>query len=61
MYNYSKKFNSILEASKYYNISSGHISSCCNKKCKNAGKLNNIPLIWMFYKEYLQLHSEIVS
>ena len=49
-----KIFNTIKEASEFYNIDSGHISACCNGKRKSAGKLNGNKLIWMYYKDSLE-------
>lgn len=36
-----KTFNSILEASKYYNTSDSHISQCCNGKRNVSGSLED--------------------
>jgi len=64
-YNYKKViclttdeiFNSIKEASKYYNIDDCGISGCCsnNNSQKTAGKHPETkePLIWMYYENYL--------
>lgn len=44
-------FDSIKEASDFYNTNASHISSCCNHKRKSAGKytLTNKPLKWEYY------------
>ena len=45
-------FDSIVEASNFYNIKGHHISECCLGKRKTAGKLNGVPLVWMYLKDY---------
>ena len=45
-----KIFNSITEASNYYNVS--HISSCCRGELNSAGKLNGEPLKWKYLEDY---------
>lgn len=53
-----KIFNSIKEASAYYQINYDGISACCNKKYHHSGKLpNGTKLVWMFYDEYI-IHNE---
>ena len=48
-----KIFNSIKDASNYYNVSHGNISYCCRKKIQSAGKLpNGTPLKWQYVKDY---------
>ena len=45
-------FNSLTEASNYYNVSKGHISNCCKGKRKSIGKLNGEPLKWKYLENY---------
>ena len=51
-------FTTIKEGAEKYNVSSGHISQCCNGKRKSAGKLNGEKMIWMYYKDYLLLKNK---
>lgn len=45
----SKEFDTIVEASKYYKCSRGHISSCCNGNRKTCGKTEDgVPLEWKY-------------
>jgi hypothetical protein len=68
-YNYSKVicittnkiFNSIKEAGMYYKCTSTNISMCCRKTTKSAGKLNNIPLQWLYYDEYTNMKNEDIQ
>ena len=62
LYNQKKKiicvttneiFDSITEASKKYNLEISGICFCCNDKIKYNGKIDNIPLVWQYYDEYL--------
>ena len=54
-------FNSITEAGVKYNCSRSHISSCCNKKRKHCGKLEDgTKLEWMYCNEYISNLSEEV-
>ena len=51
----NKIFNTINEASIYYNCSRTNISMCCNKKRKHCGKLSDgTKLQWMHYENYLK-------
>ena len=52
----NKIFDSVKQASKFYNIKSySHISRCCAGKLKSCGKLEDgTPLRWMYYKDYLK-------
>lgn len=52
----NKIFDSEVEAKKYYHAAK--VGDCCNGNRKTSGKLNNIPLQWMFYKDFLQLSQE---
>ena len=45
-------FDSMRSASRKYNINSSRICSCCKGNRKFAGKLNNIPLHWMYLSEF---------
>ena len=48
-------FGNAREASEYYSISN-HIAKCCKGKRKSCGKLKDgTPLVWMYYKDYLEL------
>ena len=47
-----KIFNSVTEASNYYNVARNTISFCCKVKLKSAGKLNGIRLQWKYVKDY---------
>lgn len=45
-------FDSVTEASKYFNMkSNSHICECCSGKLKSAGKYNGQKLHWKFAKE----------
>ena len=46
-----KIFNSVTEASNYYNVARNTISFCCKKKLKSAGKLNGIKLQWKYSED----------
>lgn len=50
--NDNKIFNSIQEASAYYNCSKGNICSVCKGKRKNAGRhpITKKPLLWAYYE-----------
>lgn len=37
------------------------ILCCCKHQRKSAGKLNGIPLVWMYYEEYLKLNKEEIE
>jgi len=56
-----KVFNSIMEASKEYNINNTGIGRCCKDKQKTAGKhpITKEKLRWMFYSEYINNKGEI--
>jgi hypothetical protein len=41
-------FNSLKEASEYYNIDGSHICCCCKGKRKTSGKLNGQKLKWEY-------------
>ena len=48
-----KIFNSIKEASNYYNIlNQSNISRCCRGELKSSGKLNGEPLKWKYLENY---------
>lgn len=45
----SKKFESIVEANEFYNISQGSINKCCSGILKSAGKLEDgTRLVWRY-------------
>lgn len=46
-----KKFNTLTEASKFYNVCISGITLCCKGKYKSAGSLNGKRLIWKYIKE----------
>jgi len=47
-------FESVSVANKLYNIKGvNSIGQVCNNNRKYAGKLNNIPLSWMWYDDYI--------
>ena len=46
-------FDSISKASNKYKISGGNIVLCCQKEISKAGYLDNIPLQWLYYEDYL--------
>lgn len=51
----NKIFNSIIEASSFYNISPYSISSCCSGRTLSGGKLqDDTPLCWLYYNDYLK-------
>ena len=46
-------FNSLREASNYYNVAKGSISHCCKGKLKSAGKLSDgTKLQWKYLENY---------
>lgn len=49
-------FDSIAEAEQKYNAKS--ISNCCSHKRNFAGKLNGVPLQWMYYNDFQNLSQE---
>ena len=51
----NKIFDSVVIASRYYNISSNSISNCLRKVSKSAGMTDgNIKLVWEYYDNYLK-------
>lgn len=53
-------YNSLTEAEKETDIDIAHISQCCNKQRKSAGRdCNGLPIGWMFYNEYLQCDGDL--
>ena len=59
--NNSQIFNSIIEASKLYNIDRTAISDCCLKGRKSAGKLNGERLVWAYYEDYENMSTEEIE
>ena len=51
-------FNSMTEASLYYKIDSSNINVCCKGKRNFTGKLNGVPLRWMYLSDFEKLSSE---
>lgn len=50
----NKVFNSLREASRFYNIHCSHLSDCCNGKRNFCGKLaNGVKLEWKYLSDYL--------
>jgi DNA-directed RNA polymerase subunit RPC12/RpoP len=56
--NNNEKFNSLKEASAYYNINRDNISECCRGKRKYCRKdhVTKERLYWMYYEDYLKLN-----
>lgn len=53
------KFDSIMEASNYYNINNSGITACCSGKAKSAGKLSDgTSLNWMYLSNFEKLTAE---
>lgn len=50
-------YDSIVEASEYYNIIPGSISNVCKGKMSFAGRDSNTkePLLWMYYSDYQKM------
>jgi len=62
--NTKKVFDSVTEASQYYNIGKGGgIGAVCNGKRKTLGKdlETGEPLVWMYYKDYMGLTNEDIN
>ena len=56
-----KIFNSVTEASNYYNVARNTISFCCKVKLKSAGKLQDgTPLQWKYSEEDDDNESKVV-
>ena len=59
----NESFNSILEASRIYNINKSGISQCCNKNKinKSAGKhpITGEKMVWMYLDEYEKIFNEV--
>ena len=47
----NREFDSVREASKFYNCDESGITKCCKKKAKSAGKLNGKKLVWEYIDE----------
>ena len=60
-------FKSSRYGAKKYNICKKSIAECCrglnskNANCYSAGKLNDIPLVWVYYKDYINMTEEEVQ
>ena len=51
-------FGCVRDAQNYYHIHESNIVKCCKGKRKSTGKLSDgTPLRWMYYEEYLKLHT----
>ena len=49
-------FDAIILAENKYGVNHSHISACCRRKQKTAGKLpSGTKLQWMYYEDYLKL------
>ena len=46
-----KTFDSITEASNWYNVAISSICACCRKKIQSAGKLNSVRLQWKYVED----------
>ena len=46
-----KKFNSLKDASDYYDVATSGISFCCKGKYKHAGELNGVRLQWKYLED----------
>ncbi|EGT4144509.1 hypothetical protein EQY69_09845 [Clostridium perfringens] len=57
----NKIFDCINDGANYYSCDSSSILKCCSGKRKSCGKLNNKPLIWMFYNEYINKNKEDIK
>ena len=53
-----KVFNSMAEAGRYYKTTNSGIYHCCIGKAKSAGKLNGVPLKWMYLSDFKKLPQE---
>ena len=53
-----KIFESIAEAARYYKVNECGISDCCRDRAKTAGKLNSVPLKWMYLSDFKKLPQE---
>ena len=51
-------FNSINEAAQYYGIDRRGIGDCCRGRYKFSGKLNGVPLKWMYLSDFKKLSQE---
>lgn len=51
-------FNSMNEASQYYKIDRRGIGDCCRGRYKHSGKLNGVPLKWMYLSDFKKLPQE---
>lgn len=56
-----KIFDTIVSASKYYNISISIISNCCKRQVSFGGYYNGEKQIFMYYDEYIKLTEEEIK
>lgn len=56
-----EKFDKYSDASKKYNVAQGCIAKCCKHIYNSAGKLNDIPLIWVYYEEYKNMNPKEIE
>ena len=50
-------YDSLTIASEVTGVGISHISQCCNKHRKSAGRdINGKPMVWMFYDEYMDIN-----
>ena len=54
-------FSCLIEASEKYNVVQSSISSCCRGNVKSAGRANNIPLVWAYLEDYLDMTQDDIS
>lgn len=57
----NRKFRSITDAAKEYNLDPGGISKCCRRIATHGGHLNGIPLIWIYYKDYILMSDDEIK
>jgi hypothetical protein len=62
-----KQFDSMVEASDFYNCNPNTIALCCKGKRQSSGKLEDgTKLVWVYYNEYInmskeQIHNKIIE
>ena len=55
-------FDTITEASIFYNINNGGIGQCCNGNKNSCGKLaDGTKLVWVYYKDFLEMTEEEIE
>lgn len=51
-------YDSIKDASEMINIDPSSLAKHCKGKQKSCGKLNDEPLVWVYYEDYMSLNEE---